>query len=107
MDYNKYISELNKESLETHIGQVKVMVKDAQDLLAQREDELKQAVEALKNYAVDVVEAVQEKAEEVVEVVKEEVKKAAPKKPAAKKAATKKEEVVDETAPEKDADSDK
>ena len=58
---------------------------------ARAEAELKDVVEALKNFATSTVEVVQQKTEEVTAkaeeaatVVKEEVKKAAPKKAAKK-----------------------
>jgi hypothetical protein len=111
LDYKKYLSEFNDQVRETHLEGLKYNLEDAKNRVIELENELKETIELFKNTAVAAVEAVQEKAEEVVEVVKEEVKKAAPKKSASKKAATKKDEaeaeVVDETAPEKDAASDK
>ena len=107
------INELDDVDLGTHKAWLESTIANAKEAIANCEEELKlvadrfktlatDAVETVQVKAEEVVEVVQEKVEEVVEVVKEEVKKAAPKKAAAKKA----DPVVEEVAPEKDANSD-
>lgn len=85
------LNNLTKFDLERRKAALNAALHHFQTKAAETEAEIKDVVEALKNFADSAATEVKAAAETVVETVKEEAKKAAPKKSAKK--ADKKDEV--------------